>query len=541
MPVSATNTATAVEDFDALIIGAGMAGLCALYRLRQIGLSVHALETAPDVGGVWYWNRYPGARFDSESYTYCYSFSRDLLDDWNWQERFAAQPEVLAYLNHVADRFDLRRHIDFETPVVSARYRQQDGTWLVETEAGKQIRCRFLVTATGPLAVSRFPEIEGFEDFGGECYHTGRWPHRGVVLAGKRVGIIGTGASGVQVIQTIAADVDRLTVFQRTPTYCIPQRNGPLDEGEREDIRRNYGHIFARCRDSFAGFIHSFDPRSGLEVSEQERQAKFEELWQQPGFAFWFGNFIDLMMDPTVNEYACEFLRGKIMERVRDPETARKLLPDHPFGTKRVPLENGYYEVYNRDNVELVDLRETPIQRITSGGIRTTSADYPLDVIICATGFDAVTGSLAKIDIRGLGDQSLSDKWRQGPKTCLGLQVAGFPNLFTLAGPHNAASLCNAVRCTEQNVDWVADCILYMRNQGYTRVVATAEAEADWTQHVNEVAGMTLLDTMTESWFYSAKQPGQERHVLVYAGGANTFRKRCDEEARRSYPGFEFS
>lgn len=528
-------------DFDAIVIGAGVAGLCALYRLTEMGLSVRAFETAPDVGGVWYWNRYPGAGFDSESYTYCYSFSEELLDEWDWQERFAKQPEVLSYLNHVANRFDLRRHIRFETRVKAARYDEANASWQIKTDDDELVSAQYLIAATGPLSAFQLPDIPGVEDFAGESHHTARWPHQGVDLAGKRVGVIGTGATGVQVIQTIADQVASLKVFQRTPTYCIPQRNAPLSETKRREIKRDYAAVFERCRESYGGFIHCFDPRSGLDVSPDEREATFEALWQQPGFAFWFGNFADLMMDATVNDYACEFIRKKIRERVNDPETARRLMPEHPFGTKRVPLENGYYEAFNRSNVELVDLRETPIERITRAGIETTEREYALDVIIYATGFDAATGSMSRIDIRGEGGLALADKWRDGPKTYLGLQVQGFPNLFNVTGPHNAASLCNAVRCTEQNVDWIASCLGHMREKGLSRIAPSVEAEAEWTRHVQEVARETLLDSMQDSWFFGTNTPGKTSSVLVYAGGAVAYRERCEDVARRGYAGFELS
>jgi cation diffusion facilitator CzcD-associated flavoprotein CzcO len=530
---------SAGTDFDAVVIGAGVAGLCTLHRLTKLGLSVRAYEKGGDVGGVWYWNRYPGARFDSESYTYCYSFSKELLEEWDWQERFAAQPEILGYLNHVADRFGLRRHIRFDTRVVAAHWDEHRGRWQIETDSAERASARYLITAAGSLSAHQLPDIEGSECFTGKSYHTARWPHDGVNLEGKRVGIIGTGATGVQVVQTIAGSVARLTVFQRTPTYCIPQRNAPLTDNERHEIKQSYDDIFARCRESYGGFIHTFDPRSGHAVSAEEREAKFEALWRQPGFAFWFGNFSDLLMDPTVNAHASEFLRRKIRERVKDPETARKLLPEHPFGTKRVPLENGYYETFNRSNVELVDLRESPIRRITPTGILTSSREYSLDVIVYATGFDAVTGPLTSIDLRGKDGTALAEKWRSGPKTYLGLQIQGFPNLFTIAGPHNAASLCNAVRCTEQNVDWIAGCIEHMRVNGLTRIVPTADAEADWTRHVQEVARQTLLETMTDSWFFGANTPGKERCVAIYAGGAAAYRERCNAVARSGYAGFD--
>lgn len=532
--------ATANIDCDAYVIGAGVAGLYAHYRLRELGLSVRGCEGAPGIGGVWYWNRYPGARFDSESYTYCYSFSEELLADWDWQERFAAQPEVLAYLEHVADRFDLRRAIDFETRVLAARYGEDDASWTIETDRGTLIRTRWLVSAAGVLNVPQYPDIPGRDDFAGEILHTARWPHEGMSLAGKRVGVVGTAATGVQVIQTIAAEVSSLVVFQRTANWCMPQRNSPLDDAERREIKRDYAAILNRCRGSFGGFIHDFDPRSGLAVSDEERRATFEALWNRPGFAFWLGNFADLMIDATVNRHACDFLAGKIRERVRDPETAHRLIPDHPIGTKRVPLENGYYEVFNRDNVRLVDLRETPIERITPAGIRTTAGEHELDVIVFATGFDAITGSLARIDIRGEGSVSLRERWRDGPTTCLGIQVAGFPNLFAVAGPHSATAFCNAVRCTEQNVDWIADCIAYMRDRGYRRVGATVAAEASWMRHVEEAVQQTLLAGMTDSWFFGANTPGKPRRIAIYPPGFAAWRDRCDEVARDGYLGFEF-
>ena len=532
---------SAALDCEAVIIGAGVAGLCALYRLREQGVSVRGYERASNVGGVWYWNRYPGARFDSESYTYCYSFSQALLDEWDWQESFAAQPEILSYLNHVTERFDLRRDISFNTGVTGAHFDGQSGTWLIDSDRGQQVRTRYLITAVGSLSAYQTPDIDGIGNFDGEIFHTARWPHDGVSLSGKRVGVVGTGATGVQVIQTIAREVAQLTVFQRTANFCVPQRNSPLDDDQRRKIKRDYPAILKRCRETYGGFIHGFDPRSGVEVSADERQKTFEALWQQPGFAFWLGNFMDLLTNATVNRHASDFLRTRIRERVRDPDTARKLLPKHPFGTKRVPLENGYYEVYNRDNVHLVDLRETPIERITQTGIKTTADEHGLDIIIFATGFDAVTGALTRLNVRGEGGTTLQEKWRQGPKTYLGLQIEGFPNMFTIAGPHNAGSLCNAIRCTEQNVDWVVDCIDHMRKRGFRRIAPTAEAEAVWTQHVGDLARATLLGTMTDSWFFGANTPGKPRSVAIYPGGAAMYRERCDEVARGGYQGFEFA
>jgi cyclohexanone monooxygenase len=534
-------TAGASDVFDALIIGAGVGGIGMLERLVRMGLRVRVYERASDVGGVWYWNRYPGARVDSETYSYGFSFSEELLREWEWRELFAAQPEIARYLRYVVERCDLRRHMRFDTRVVGASYDGAAGRWLIETDAGERVSAQYLIAAAGVLSTPQMPDCPGMDEFSGKSYHTARWPAAGVDLAGKRVGVIGTGASGVQVIQTIAGQVRHLTVFQRTPTYCIPQRNRLLTADDRHRIRRDWAHILASCRESYGGFLHTFDPRSGLAVSAEAREAKFQELWQKAGFAFWFGNFADLMMNAQVNAHASDFVRRKIRARVRDPEVARKLLPDHPFGTKRVPLENGYYEVYNRSNVRLVDLRETPIERITRAGIRTSREEHPLDVIVYATGFDAGTGTLTRIDIRGEGGVALADKWRQGPKTYLGLLVSGFPNLFIVNGPHNAAALCNAVRCIEQNVDWIARCIERMRTQGLTRIAPTVAAEVEWTEHVENVAEATVLAQMTDSWFFGANTPGKARRVAIYAAGAREYREHCEDVAQAGYPGLTMS
>jgi cation diffusion facilitator CzcD-associated flavoprotein CzcO len=529
------------DVFDTIIIGAGVSGICALQRFVRMGLSVRVYESGSDVGGVWHWNRYPGARIDSEVYSYGFSFSEELLEEWAWTELFATQSEISRYLKHVVERFDLRRHIKFDARIATAVYDERRGLWRLETDAGEHAVARYLIAATGVLSTPQLPCYPGMDEFSGESYHTARWPAEEVDLTGKRVGVMGTGASGVQVIQTIAPVVKQLTVFQRTPTYCVPQRNRLLSDLERRQIRRHWPEILAACRESYGGFIHTFDPRSGMAVSAAEREAKFAELWHKPGFAFWFGNFADLMMSPEVNRYASDFVRRKIRERVHDIRVARKLMPDHPFGTKRVPLESGYYETYNRDNVRLIDLREIPIERVTVTGIRTSGEDHSLDVIIYATGFDATTGALTRIDIRGEGGLSLEEKWRMGPKTFLGLLVSGFPNLFMINGPHNAAALSNAVRCIEQNVDWVARCIEHVRALGARRVVPTPEAEDEWTMHVYDVADASVLSTMTNSWFFGANTPGKARRVNIYAAGAREFRKHCEEVAEAGYVGLRMS
>ena len=529
------------EQFDAIIIGAGIAGLYQLYRLRELGLSVRVYESGTGVGGTWYWNRYPGARFDSESYSYGYSFSEELLQEWDWSEHFAPQPETERYLNYVADKFDLRRDIQFSTRVTAATYDDANTCWQVQTDDGRRTQARFLITAIGVLSAPYIPDFAGRDSFQGESFHTAHWPKEGRDFSDKRVAVIGTGATAVQLITEVAKQAGQLTVFQRTANYCAPLRNGPIDPEAQQQIKKSYPEIFQKCRESFGGFIHDFDARSALELSEEERLARYEELWAQPGFGKWLGNFADIMTDLEANATFTEFVQNKIRERIKDPEVAEKLVPkDHPFGTKRVPLESGYYEAYNQDNVLLVDLHETPIERITPRGIKTSAAEYVFDTIIYATGFDAVTGAFNRIDIRGGNGQTLKDKWAEGPRTYLGLQSAGFPNLFTLVGPHNGATFCNIPRCIEQNVEWVTDCLRHMGENNYTRIVATTEAEDDWTDHVNEVAADTLL-LHTDSWFVGANIPGKKRTFLMYAGGSPAYREKCEDVAAKGYEGFTLS
>jgi cation diffusion facilitator CzcD-associated flavoprotein CzcO len=500
-------------------------------------------EAGDGVGGTWYWNRYPGARFDSESWTYGYSFSAEVLREWEWSEHFAAQPETLRYCNFIADKFDLRGDIEFGSRVTAAAYDEAANRWEIAVEGGRRARARFLITAIGPLSAPTMPAIPGVEDFRGESYHTGRWPHRPVSFAGKRVGVIGTGATGVQAITEIAKTAGHLTVFQRTPNWCAPLHNSPIDAATQARLRATYPEIFAICRASFGCFIHQADPRNALEVSPDEREAFYEKLYGEPGFGIWMGNFRDVLIDREANATLTAFMRRKIRERVRDPALAEKLIPtNHGFGTRRVPLESGYYEVFKQPNVHLVDLRETPIERITPDGIATRAGRHALDMIIYATGFDAITGAFDRIDIRGLGGRRLREKWADGPRTYLGLQIAGFPNLFTLVGPHNAATFCNIPRCIEQNVDWVTALLRHMQARGHARVEATAEAERDWTQHVHD-SGRRMLFTQVDSWMMgiNSNVPGkQTRTFLVYAGGAPKYREKCDEVAAAGYAGFTF-
>jgi len=523
-----------VGQFGAIVIGAGVSGLYQLHRLRQLGLSVRCLEDGRGVGGTWYWNRYPGCRFDSESETYGYSFSKELLQEWDWKEHYSGQPENERYLNYVADKFDLRRDIQFDSRVTSAVYDARANRWEVQLESGQRMRTQFLVAAVGILSARYIPPFEGIDSFKGASYHTSRWPKEEIDLTGKRVAVIGTGATAVQLIPIIAKKVGHLTVFQRTPNYCAPLRNSLVDAETQRRFKATYPEIHKKCRETPAAFIHEFDPRCALEVSPEERLALYEELWARPGFSKWLANFRDIMTDRAANEDFAEFVRNKIRARVKDPVVAEKLVPkDHPFGSKRVPLETEYYEAYNRDNVLLVDVRETPIERITSKGIKTSDREYEFDVIIYATGFDAITGALTRIDIRGEGGQTLKDKWANGLRTYLGLQTAGFPNFFIATN----SAFCNYTVCAEMLVEWISECIRYIREQGYSRIAPTPQAEEAWVAHAAEMASQTLLSD-AKSWFVGANIPGKARTLLLYANTAPAYRAKCAEVATRGYEGF---
>ena len=531
----------APTQYDAIIIGAGISGMYQLYRLRELGLSARVFEAGDGVGGTWYWNRYPGARFDSESYSYGLSFSKELLDEWEWSEHFSPQPETLRYCNYVADKFDLRRDIEFNSLVKSATFDDAENRWDIELEGGQRAHGRFLITAIGVFAKPTMPDIAGIDSFRGEAYHTATWPHDPVSFEGKRVAVIGTGATGVQTIQQVAKTAAHLNVFQRSPNYCAPLLNKPITADEQKQIKSSYPEIFAKCRETYAGFIHDSDHRRTLRVSPAEREAFYEKLYNEPGFGIWMGNFRDMLVDEEANATITDFVKRKIRARVSDPAVAEKLTPtNHGFGTRRVPLETHYYEVYNQDNVGLVDVRETPIQRITETGIETSDASYDFDMIIYATGFDAVTGGFDRIDIRGAEGLPLKEKWANGPRTYLGIQIEGFPNMFTLVGPHNAASFCNIPRCIEQNVEWVTDLMRHVKDKGYQRVEATLEAETEWTEHVFQMAERMLF-SKTDSWFTGINSNidgKQNRTVLLYAGGAPAYREKCDEVAAKGYAGF---
>jgi cation diffusion facilitator CzcD-associated flavoprotein CzcO len=523
-------------DYDALVIGAGISGLYQLHRLRELGLRTLVLEAGSGVGGTWYWNRYPGARFDSESYSYGYSFSQELLDEWNWSEHFAPQPETLRYLNFVADKFGLRSDIRFHSRVTAAHYREETGRWDLTVEDGSRYRARFLITAIGPLSAPTMPRIEGVETFRGQSCHTARWPHEPVSFEGKRVAVIGTGATGVQTIQEVAKTVGHLTVFQRTPNWCAPLHNSRIDAETMAQIKAAYPEMFKRCQETFACFLHTPDPRGTFEVTPEEREAFWEKLYGERGFGIWQGNFRDILTDRKANDLISDFVARKIRQRVKDSKVADRLIPkNHGFGTRRVPLETKYYEVYNQPNVVLVDINETPIERITPTGIKTSDAEYEFDIIIYATGFDAITGSFDRIDIRGNAGLQLRDKWAHGPQTYLGVLVEDFPNMLMLMGPHTA--LGNIPRSIEYNVDWVTGVLRHARDHGLTRLEATETGVKSWTDHVKSL-GVGLLSNEVNSWMtgINTNVAGKQVRIIArYSGSAPAYRARCDEVAADGY------
>ena len=523
-------------DFDAVVIGAGVAGLYQLYKLRQLGLKVRAFEAGSGVGGTWYWNRYPGARFDSESWTYGYSFSPELLKEWNWQEHFAPQPETERYLNYVADKFDLRRDIQFNSRVATARYHEETRSWELTLDDGERCSTRFLLTAIGILSAPTMPNIPGVGTFKGQACHTHAWPKEGVDFASRRVGIIGTGATAVQTIQEVAKTVGHLTAFQRTPNWCAPLHNGKISRAEMASIRSRYEEIFALCKTSPGCYIHEPDPRKTMEVSPEEREAFWEQLYDSPGFGVWMGQFSDTLTDREANRLASDFIARKIHQRVKDPAVAEKLIPkNHGLGTRRVPLETGYYEVYNQPNVELVDINETPIERVTPTGIKTSDYEREFDIIIYATGFDAITGAFDRIDISGVDGVRLKDVWSDGPQTYLGVLVEGFPNLLMAMGPH--AGLGNYTRTAEYSVKWVTGVIRFASERGLTRIEATAEGVAEWTDHVLALGQGQLMNEIG-SWMTGVNRnvEGKQRpRIMRYSGGHPAYREHCDAVAADGY------
>jgi cyclohexanone monooxygenase len=522
---------------DLVVVGAGFSGLYALHRLRKLGFSVQVLERGSGVGGTWFWNRYPGARCDIESVDYCYSFSEELLAEWTWSERYAAQPEIQRYLNHVADRLDLRRDIQLNTEVESARFDEDSDQWVIATNQGERFICRWCVMAVGNLSAIKRPAFAGLDEFEGEWLHTGRWPEQGVDFTGRRVAVIGTGSTAIQAIPQIAKEASQLYVFQRTPNYSMPAQNRPLSADEQEEIRRHYSERRRFAEQSDAGIPFPSPTRQTFQVTPSERQRMFEEGWCRGGINALSYAFTDYFTNHAANSTAAEFSRQKIREIVDDPDVAEALCPYQHIGTKRTCVDINYFETYNRDNVKLVDLRREPLQRITRHGVRTEAAEYVVDCIVFAIGFDAMTGALLDIDIRGTRDRSLREHWRNGPRTYLGLAVAGFPNLFMVTGPGSPSVLSNMVVSIEQHVDWISDCLEAMRERGVTRIEATDDAEDRWVRHVNALADATLYP-LAASWYVGANIPGKPRVFMPYVAGCGTYRQECAEVAGHGYRGF---
>jgi cation diffusion facilitator CzcD-associated flavoprotein CzcO len=522
---------------DALVVGAGFSGIYMLYRLRELGLRSRVLEAGAGAGGTWYWNRYPGARCDVESVDYSYSFCDELQQEWHWTERYAAQPEILEYVEHVLDRFNLRPDIQFNTRVTAAHYDEETRRWRVTTEQGETFDTQYLIMATGCLSVPQTPKLPGLDQFGGAVYTTGNWPHESVDFTGLRVGVVGTGSSGIQSIPVIAQQAAHLTVFQRTPNYSVPAHNAPLSPEREREVKANYAALRQRNAESRVGYVVPAYPYSALEASPEERQEVYEERWQRGGLGF-TAAYVDLLTNREANETAAEFLRQKIRSIVHDPEIAETLTPrTYPIGTKRVCVDSGYYATFNLPHVRLVDLRRTPIVEATPGGVRTEQVEFPLDALVFATGFDAMTGALNRIDIRGRGGQALRDLWADGPRTYLGIAVAGFPNMFTITGPGSPSVLSNMMVSIEQHVEWISDVLAAQRAAGLTTFEAELAAQDAWVAHVNEVAAATLMP-QANSWYMGANVPGKPQIFMPYAGGVGHYRKLCAEIAEKGYPGF---
>src|SRR6202166_5185445 len=526
------------EAYDVVVVGAGFAGMYMLHRLRGQGFSVRVYEQGGDVGGTWDWNRYPGARCDVESMQYSYSFSEELQQEWNWSERYAPQPEILKYANHVADRFNLRSDIELNTRVDRAAFDESASQWSVTTSDGSTVTTKYVVLATGCLSNARMPDIKGLPDFKGQVYHTGHWPHEPVDFTGLRVGVIGTGSSAIQSVPIIAEQASQITVFQRTPNFSIPARNAPLTAEEREAFRANYPEIRRFAREEARNGIYTEMPdRGALDDGDNERRSKYQARWDRGGLTF-MSVYNNLALDRAANDTAADFVREKIAEIVRDPETAKRLQPNnHPIGSKRICIDTDYFATFNRPNVTLVDMRTSPIEEITANAVCTKAGDYEVDALVLATGFDAMTGSVAKIDIRGRDGQTLNQKWAEGPKTYLGLMSAGFPNLFIVTGPGSPSVLSNMMVSIEQHVDWIADCVAWMRGRGLASMEANKEAEDQWVAHVNEVAHTTLYP-QANSWYMGANIPGKPQIFMPYIGGVGVYRQICNNVAAQGYKGF---
>ncbi|MGE7795208.1 flavin-containing monooxygenase [Lysinibacillus fusiformis] len=528
-----------IKEVDAVILGAGFAGLYMLHQLKSKGFSTIVYETGDGVGGVWYWNRYPGARCDIESIYYNYTFSKELYEEWTWTSRFPEQEEILRYLNYVADRLKLRSNIQFNTRVKAAHFDEEQHKWLVHLNDGHQVLAKYFITGIGCLSAANVPKFQGLDQFSGKWYHTGHWPHDKVDFTGKRVGIIGTGSSGIQAIPVIAKEAKHLTVFQRTPQYTIPARNHLYDEDFIRQTKGNFENLKHAMRNSVSGTPFAYNHPSAIEDSDHQRQNVFEEAWAQGGFAF-ASTYKDLLTNEQSNEKAAAFIRSKIRETVQDPTVAEKLCPKYMYGTKRQVLDSDYFETYNRDNVLLVDVKESPILEITETGIQTASNHFELDIIIFATGYDGMTGPLFKIDIRGRNGVTLKDKWENGAsvQTYLGLATASFPNLFMITGPESPSVLVNMPIAIEQHVEWIAQCIDYLREHDIDVMETNAEAEQAWSKHCREIANETLY-VKGDSWYTGANIAGKPRSFLIYLGGFDYYTKRCQEVAQNNYEGFQ--
>ena len=531
-------TSNTARTLDILIVGAGFAGMYMLYKARALGLEARAFDRAGGVGGTWYHNRYPGARVDIQSMEYSFSFSEELQQEWHWTERYSSQPEILKYANHVADRFSLRDGIQLNTGVTGAAFDEEEARWQVTTDNGENWSARFLVMGTGPLSAPNTPSFPGLELFAGEVLHTANWPHETVDFTGKRVAVIGTGSSGVQVVPQIAKQAKELTVFQRTATYAVPAQNKPLDPEYEAKVKAKYPDFRARNNRMRGGFGADLPPNpvSALSVSAEERERMFEERWKVGGFSF-MGAFNDLGVNMKANDLAADFVRGKIRSIVKDPQTAHLLSPHHTLGCKRLCIDSGYYETFNRSNVRLVDVNEHPIMTFTSTGLKADAQDYAFDVLVLATGFDAMTGTLMKLDLRGRKGLRIQDKWEAGPRNYLGLMVAGFPNMFNIAGPGSTLPFTNAIVCIEQHVNWIGDCIAHLDEKGFAAIDPTDDAESAWIDHVNDMSKPTLFLTCN-SWYLGANIPGKPRMFMPLAGGFPPYAARCADVADKGYEGF---
>ncbi len=535
----------ATEIFDAVVVGAGFSGIYMLKALRdRLGLKVRVYEAGETVGGTWYWNRYPGARCDSNSYIYCFTWDKQLLHDWEWSERYPEQPEILRYLERVAERHDLKRDIRFDTRVIGAEFDETSNLWRVRTDQGEAVTARYLIAAVGSLSDTNTPQFKGLEEFRGNWFHTSRFPRNGVDFTAKRVAVVGTGATAVQAIPEIAQQAKQLTVFQRTANYCVPARNGKVDPNLVRARKADYDGVVKRIRKSFFGFEYNFIPKPVLETTPEEREREFDRMWDEGGFAFWLANYQDMFFSQEANDLCADYIKRKIRKIVKDPAVAEKLIPKgHPYGTKRQPLDSNYYETFNKDNVRLVDAgTDGAIEEITRTGIRAGGKLYEFDIIVFATGFDALTGPLKALHLKGRGGVTLDEQWAHGPRSYLGISIAGFPNFFTITGPQSPSVLSNMPVSIEQHVEWIADCIDTMRKSGRTSIEATPEAQDRWVDHVNAVVNTTLMPR-ANSWYMSANIAGKPRAFLPYLDpeGVGGYRKRCDEVSAKGYEGFAFA